>query len=159
MQLSYECYLDQIYGGWIGKSMGGAAGACFEGTKEWLDLRPEEMLPRVVPPNDDLDMSVLWLKVLEEKGMALRPEDLADAWLQLCWYPLTNLAFSAVIGGWVSQRWPPANLTTSSGKLGWDARCALKFGATFFQAPLTWQPPLPGWTGRSIMEYNRLAGK
>jgi len=107
MQLSYDRYLDQIYGGWIGKSMGGAAGARFEGTKEWLDLRPEEMLPPVVPPNDDLDMSVLWLKVLEEKGMSLQPEDLADAWLKLCWYPFNE--FGIFRRNWKLGIPPPAS--------------------------------------------------
>ena len=107
MQLTYERYLDQIYGGWIGKSMGGAAGARFEGTKEWLELRSEEMLPPVVPPNDDLDMSVLWLKVLEEKGMALQPEDLAEAWMKDCWYPFNE--FGIFRRNWRLGIPPPAS--------------------------------------------------
>jgi ADP-ribosylglycohydrolase len=90
MKLAYPRYLDQVYGGWIGKSIGGAVGARFEGSKEWLDLKPEEMFPAVIPPNDDLDMSVLWLKVLEEKGLGLEPEDLADAWIKQCWYPFNE---------------------------------------------------------------------
>ncbi len=31
MQIPYERYLDQVLGGWIGKSVGGAIGARFEG--------------------------------------------------------------------------------------------------------------------------------
>jgi hypothetical protein len=90
MQLSYERYLDQILGGWIGKSMGGAIGARFEGYKGWTELRPEEMFPSSMPPNDDLDLQVLWLKVLEEKGPALTSDDLAAAWLDGCWYPFNE---------------------------------------------------------------------
>lgn len=90
MQLSYERYLDQILGGWIGKSMGGAIGARFEGHKGWIELKAEEMFPPSMPPNDDLDLQILWLKVLEEKGAALTSDDLAAAWLEGCWYPFNE---------------------------------------------------------------------
>jgi ADP-ribosylglycohydrolase len=90
LQINYERYLDQILGGWIGKSMGGAIGARFEGNKGWIDIPAEEMYPVVTPPNDDLDLQVLWLKVLEEKGAALTADDLAEAWLEGCWYPFNE---------------------------------------------------------------------
>lgn len=90
MQLSYARYLDQILGGWIGKSMGGAIGARFEGYKGWIELEADKMFPPSMPPNDDLDLQVLWLKVLEEKGPALTSDDLADAWLEGCWYPFNE---------------------------------------------------------------------
>jgi ADP-ribosylglycohydrolase len=50
----------------------------------------DEIIPEELPPNDDLDLQVLWLKVLEEKGPSLTPEDLADAWLEGCWYPFNE---------------------------------------------------------------------
>jgi ADP-ribosylglycohydrolase len=90
MQVSYARYLDKILGGWIGKSAGGAIGARFEGTKGWIEISPDEMFPEEMPPNDDLDLQVLWLKVLEEKGLALTSDDLADAWLEGCWYPFNE---------------------------------------------------------------------
>jgi ADP-ribosylglycohydrolase len=90
MHLSYDRYLDQILGGWIGKSMGGAIGARFEGHKGWIEISPAEMFPPTMPPNDDLDLQVLWLKVLEEKGPALTSDDLAAAWLEGCWYPFNE---------------------------------------------------------------------
>jgi len=90
MQLTYETYLDKVYGGWIGKSMGGAAGARFEGYKGWIDIEAHELFPDTVPPNDDLDLQVLWLKVIEEKGPYLTSDDLAEAWLEGCWYPFNE---------------------------------------------------------------------
>ena len=87
MKLDYETYLDKVLGGWIGKSMGGAVGARFEGNKAWIEIDAADMFPEKMPPNDDLDLQVLWLKVLEEKGPALTSDDLADAWLEGCWYP------------------------------------------------------------------------
>ncbi len=90
MHLSYDRYLDQVLGGWIGKSMGGAVGARFEGNKGWIEISPDEMFPAQMPPNDDLDLQILWLKVLEEKGAALTSDDLAAAWLEGCWYPFNE---------------------------------------------------------------------
>jgi ADP-ribosylglycohydrolase len=89
LQIDYETYLDRILGGWIGKSIGGTIGARFEGNKGWIEI-PAELFPPVVPPNDDLDLQVLWLKVLEERGSALTADDLAAAWLEGCWYPFNE---------------------------------------------------------------------
>ena len=90
MRLSYERYLDKVLGGWIGKCIGGTIGARFEGNKDWIEISSEEMFPDTVPPNDDLDLQILWLKVLEEKGAALTSDDLAAAWLEGCWYPFNE---------------------------------------------------------------------
>lgn len=90
MKLSYDRYYDQVLGGWIGKCLGGAAGVPFEGHKGWIEVRPETMFPPEMPPNDDLDLQVLWLKVLEERGAALEADDLAAAWLEGCWYPFNE---------------------------------------------------------------------
>ena len=90
MQLSYERYLDKVLGGWIGKCIGGTIGARFEGNKDWIEISSEEMFPEAVPPNDDLDLQILWLKVLEEKGAALTSDDLANAWMEGCWYPFNE---------------------------------------------------------------------
>jgi len=89
-EIPYEEYVDRIRGGWIGKSVGGTVGARFEGYKGWISIGPEEVFPEKIPPNDDLDIQVLWLKVLEEKGAGFESTDLADAWLEWCWYPFNE---------------------------------------------------------------------
>ncbi len=68
MQISYDQYLDKVLGGWIGKSMGGAIGARFEGYKGWIEINPGEMFPAQMPPNDDLDLQILWLKCWKKKA-------------------------------------------------------------------------------------------
>ncbi|NQU44162.1 ADP-ribosylglycohydrolase family protein, partial [bacterium] len=90
MRLRYKDYEDKVLGGWIGKSIGGALGARFEGCKAWIDLEINEIIPDELPPNDDLDLQILWLKVLEEKGLALTGDDLGQAWIDGCWYPFNE---------------------------------------------------------------------
>jgi len=90
MQLSYNDYVDHILGGSIAKSVGGVVGAHFEGYKGWIEITPEEMFPDELPPNDDLDIQVLWLKVLEERGPSITSDDMAEAWLEWCWYPFNE---------------------------------------------------------------------
>ena len=66
--LTYDIYLDRVWGGWYGKCLGGAAGAPLEGFKRINDVKDftEVMNPDL--PNDDLDLQLLWLEVLEKEG-------------------------------------------------------------------------------------------
>ena len=66
-KLSYEEYLDKVYGCWLGKCIAGTIGAPYEGMKQTNQLTfAPEMIEEMLP-NDDLDLQVLWLSVLEEK--------------------------------------------------------------------------------------------
>ena len=77
--LTYETYLDKVWGCFLGKCIGGTAGGPAEGRKELLDYPLHEPLLHQALPNDDLDLQILWLEVLEEKGIHITSRDLADA--------------------------------------------------------------------------------
>ncbi|MDR0730122.1 MAG: ADP-ribosylglycohydrolase family protein [Treponema sp.] len=86
MQIEYESYLDKVLGCWIGKCISGTIGAPFEGRKELFNYRFDKRSIEKMLPNDDLDLQVLWLHVIEEKGIYFRTGDLADAFLDKCPY-------------------------------------------------------------------------
>lgn len=88
--INYEVYFDKVYGGWLGKCLGGAAGAPVEGIKKVIPCGDFREMIRPDLPNDDLDLQLLWIKVLEEKGRHITSKDLADAWEKYCWYPFSE---------------------------------------------------------------------
>ena len=90
--MTYDQYFDKVYGGWFGKCLGGAGGARCEGIKQKLDVTMRQVLDKDIP-NDDLDIQLLWLTVLEEKGPAVTADDLAEAWLAHCWYPFGEYGY------------------------------------------------------------------
>ena len=69
---------DQIMGCWIGKGIGGTLGMPFEGCAGPLEVTVDQMAGRMLP-NDDLDLQLLWIRVLEQRGPATRAADLARA--------------------------------------------------------------------------------
>ncbi|MDD3925649.1 MAG: ADP-ribosylglycohydrolase family protein, partial [bacterium] len=62
-------YSDKIYGCWLGKSIGGTMGLQMEGSEEFL-TGPLE-LPCRMEANDDLDLQLVWLDLLNEKGVRI----------------------------------------------------------------------------------------
>ena len=84
--ITYDQYLDKTLGCWIGKSLGGIIGAPFEAHKILGDMNSENCWPREIAPNDDLDIQVVWLEALEERGPFLTQKDLVEVWQDRCWY-------------------------------------------------------------------------
>ncbi len=84
--IRYEDYLDKVYGCFVGKAISGNMGAPFEGMKMPMDLpfMPEMINPDM--PNDDLDLQVLWLDVLEQKGHYFTSADLLARFVENCSY-------------------------------------------------------------------------
>ena len=83
-------YFDKVYGGWLGKCLGGAAGAPVEGIKKLIPCEDFREMIRPDLPNDDLDLQLLWLEVLQKKGPRVTAADLAEAWDRQCWYPFNE---------------------------------------------------------------------
>jgi len=92
-KISYYDLLDKIHGCWYGKCLGGAAGAPVEGIKEIIETDNFEEIFNPDLPNDDLDIQLLWLEVLEKKGINVTSCDLADAWIEKCWYPFSEYGY------------------------------------------------------------------
>ncbi len=84
--LPYSRYQDKVMAGWIGKSIGGVIGARLENHKELKSFSVDELWPDAMIPNDDLDLQVLWLEALQERGLYLSSDDLAAFWQDRCWY-------------------------------------------------------------------------
>ena len=93
LKLNYEKFLDKVHGCWYGKCLGGAAGAPLEGIKKLIDIKDFTEVFNPDLPNDDLDIQLLWLEVLENKGYDITSCDLADAWIEKCWYPFSEYGY------------------------------------------------------------------
>ena len=93
--LGREEFADRVYGCWLGKNIGGTLGCNLEGKKVVHDLTFYDPVPEEPAPNDDLDLQLVWLKMLEDKG-AEPPtlSDFADYWLKyLRAYPPDEYGF------------------------------------------------------------------
>ena len=77
--ISQATYFDKVLGGWIGKCLGGAAGAPTEGMKTLVETKSFIDVMRPDLPNDDLDLQILWVDVMKKKGPKITTSDLADA--------------------------------------------------------------------------------
>lgn len=92
-KIEYKVFLDKVHGCWYGKCLGGAAGASVEGIKDIVGIEDFTEIFNPDLPNDDLDLQLLWLDVLETKGTVIDSCDLADAWVEKCWYPFSEYGY------------------------------------------------------------------
>jgi ADP-ribosylglycohydrolase len=99
MVLNFAAYKDKVAGCWAGKNIGGVLGAPFEGRRQWnqVDFYTQD-LSRGPPPNDDLDLQIVWLAAVERYGRNVNASILGDYWL------------SFVIPNWVEYGTGKANL-------------------------------------------------
>ncbi len=81
MRLNRDEYRDKVLGCWLGKNIGGTLGAPFEWRRQVNDVTfYTQDLGGEALPNDDLDIQLLWLVALEEKGIAVDAHTLAEYW-------------------------------------------------------------------------------
>jgi ADP-ribosylglycohydrolase len=78
--IPFATYRDKVHGMWIGKFVGGTAGAPVEGIKEVHRFGADQLLPKALAENDDTDLQLLWLHALEEYGPGLDAGHLAREW-------------------------------------------------------------------------------
>ena len=87
--LSEEEYYHKVYGCWLGKNCGGTLGAPLEGIwgkEEMFDVSWYPELKEGGIPNDDLELQLIWLQALEDKGIHIKARDLAEYWLDCIQY-------------------------------------------------------------------------
>ena len=81
MKLNREDYRNRVLGCWLGKNVGGTLGAPFEWKRQVNDVTfYTQDLHGDPMPNADLDIQLLWLVAIEEKGIHLSAHTLAEYW-------------------------------------------------------------------------------
>ena len=73
-------YRDKVLACWLGKNIGGTLGAPFEGRRYVHNLTYFEPVPKTAAANDDLDLQLVWLKLIEEQGPDPSVRQLAEYW-------------------------------------------------------------------------------
>ena len=83
MVLNYSEYKDKLMGCWAGKNIGGALGMPFEGMRGVFDVNyySQETIDSP-PPNDDLDIQIIYLVALERFGRNVNSEIIGEYWLK-----------------------------------------------------------------------------
>jgi len=89
MYLNPQTYHDKVYGCWMGKNCGGTLGAPLEdyfGRDEMFDVWWYPRIEEGGIPNDDLEIQLVWLQMLEDRGLDITARDFADYWLDCILY-------------------------------------------------------------------------
>lgn len=76
-------FRDKVMGCWLGKNAGGTLGEPVEGKfgqDEMFHLDWYSALPEGGIPNDDLELQLIWLQLLLQKGPQLKTSDFVEAW-------------------------------------------------------------------------------
>ncbi len=94
MILNRADYRDKVYACWLGKNIGGTLGERWECKKHTNALTFYDPIPSKASPNDDLDLQLVWLKMLEDEGLDPSIRTFADYWnLYACRYPWNEYGF------------------------------------------------------------------
>ncbi len=81
-RLNREEYYEKVYGCWLGKSIGGTLGTPFEGQQQINNATFYTHKAKEPLPNDDLDLQLIWLKAVQERGpRAITNQLLGEYWL------------------------------------------------------------------------------
>lgn len=73
---------DKVHGCWLGKNIGGTLGQPYESRREILDIRGYSALADGPAANDDLDLQLVWLKAVQDRGpLGITAPVLGEYWL------------------------------------------------------------------------------
>lgn len=78
-QIKYPTLVSRIYGGWLGKSIGGTFGLHTKGKTGPLHFSFHDLVPVFALRNDDFKLQLFWLQLIEQRGFELTQQDFADA--------------------------------------------------------------------------------
>src|SRR5437660_37049 len=78
--LERATYRDKVLGAFLGKAVGATLGTPFEGGLEIRSVKFYTPVPGQSVANDGLDMQLVALQTLNEKGIGVSAEALAEAW-------------------------------------------------------------------------------
>lgn len=72
----------KVVGCWMGMNIGGTIGAPFEGRRRIYDLTGyAQEVNQNPPPNDDLDLQLVWLNAIEKCGRLVDARILGEYWM------------------------------------------------------------------------------
>lgn len=99
MILNLETFRDKLAGCWAGKNIGGVLGEPFEAIRQINDVDfYTQDLSMGPPPNDDLDLQIIWLSAVEKYGRNVNASVLGEYWL------------SYIIQNWMEYGMAKANM-------------------------------------------------
>ncbi len=75
-------FSDRVFACFLGKSIGGTLGMPDEGNRSTHNYTFFDPVPTEPAANDDLDLQLLWLKALQERGPRITALDLGEYWLK-----------------------------------------------------------------------------
>ncbi|MFH0965386.1 MAG: ADP-ribosylglycohydrolase family protein [Planctomycetota bacterium] len=78
--LDARTFRDKVFACWLGKNIGGTLGLPYECLRHTHALTYFDPVPKEPAPNDDLDLQLIWLTLLEEKGLDPPLPHFADYW-------------------------------------------------------------------------------
>lgn len=94
MRLNEQIY-DKIHACWMGKNIGGTLGGPYEGRMERLSLTGLPAIGENGPlPNDDLDLQLLNLHTLEQRGLYVTANDFSEEWAEHIYFPYDEYGYA-----------------------------------------------------------------
>ncbi len=92
--LDRAVFRDKVYACWMGKNIGGTLGGPWEDKQHTHSFTFYEPVPDEAAPNDDLDLQLVWLKMLEDRGIDPSVRTFAEYWSRFAErYPWNEYGF------------------------------------------------------------------